>query len=105
PGLVLEWSDDGKSLAVRWEEQDATGEATSQLRWVRPDGTLGLEATLATGLTDTDPTWVPAPDGKRMGLAAGGGAWAWTEGEARAVALPELGGVWGFDPAGQLVAS
>jgi hypothetical protein len=102
PGLAFEWADDGKSLAVRWEDQDPDGKANTQLVWLRPDGTVGLEATLDDGLPETDPVWVPGLD--VMGLAAGGGAWVWADGSPKAVELPGLGAIWGFDPAGKLVA-
>ncbi|MDB5097958.1 MAG: hypothetical protein JWM80_2379 [Cyanobacteria bacterium RYN_339] len=104
PGLAFEWADDGKSLALRWEDQAPDGVSNTQLVWVRADGAVGLEGTLEGGLADNDPNWVPAPGGVTMGLAAGGAAWAWTDGQPKAVELPGLGGIWGFDPAGKLVA-
>jgi hypothetical protein len=105
PGLTFEWADDGKSLAVRWEEQAPDGTPNTQLVWLRPDGTVGLEATLEAGLADSNPSWVPAPGGERMGLAAGGGTWMWAEAKPKAVELPGLGEIWGFDPIGHDVAS
>jgi hypothetical protein len=105
PGLTFEWADDGKSLAVRWEEQDPAGQPNTQLVWLRPDGSVGLEATLEASLTESDPTWVPAPGGERMGLAAGGGAWVWDNNKPKAVELQGLGPVWGFGTAGKVVAS
>lgn len=104
PWLGFSWAPDGRSLLAKWQDESATGSGATHLVWLKPDGALLMEATLADSLTELEPDWLASPDGKRMLLCAGDGAWVWTAGTAEPVPLPRLGQVLGWSPDGRLLA-
>lgn len=104
PWLGVQWAPDGASLIAMWEQDQPNAEPASRLAWLSAEGAVLLEATLAVPLADLDPRWQASPDGRRMLLAAGEGAWAWTRGEAAPVVLGDLGDPLGWSPDGQKVA-
>jgi hypothetical protein len=106
PWLGFGWAPDGRSLWVSWEEE-AAGEApaATHMVWLSAAGEVLLEATLDAPIDELAPSWLPAPDGKRVVLCAAGGAWLWTHGATAPTALDDTGDWLGWSPDGsKLVA-
>lgn len=104
PWLGFSWAPDGRSLLAEWQEENATGTGATHLVWLKPDGGVLMEAAMADPLPELEPEWLASPDGSRMLLCAGDGAWVWTAGAAEPVPLPRLGQVLGWSPDGRLLA-
>jgi hypothetical protein len=99
PGLGVEWSEDGQTLLIRWEEHRPQEAPTTKLVWLRPDGQVGLQAAVAAPLLQVETAWVAGG-----GLAVGDDGWLWRAGEPKARALGTLGRSWGLDASGALAA-
>lgn len=103
PWLGFGWAPDGRSLWVSWED-DGDAEET-HLVWLSAAGEVLMEATLDAPVAALEPAWLPAPDGRKMLLAAAGGAWLWTDGSPAPSPIDQAGTWLGWSPDGSKLAA
>jgi hypothetical protein len=103
PWLGFGWAPDGRSLWVSWED-DGDAEET-HLVWLSAAGEVLMEATLDAPISALEPAWLASPDGRKMLLAAGGGAWLWTDGTPAPSPIDQAGTWLGWSPDGSKLAA